>query len=129
MRFPPPSIPLTLALLLGAAPLAAQAPDSAMVAAGKVLFEGRGLCATCHGKQGEGILGPELRLHAGKKWLHSDGSTEALVALVSGGIEASRTRTGIAMPPRGGARLSDAQVRQVVAYVRHLHATTPPPTP
>lgn len=104
--------------------------DSAMVAAGKRIYEGRGLCATCHGLQGEGVLGPTLRLNAGKTaWLHTDGTQASLVALISNGIEVTETRIGVAMPARGGARLTDAQVAQVAAYVRALHRTTPTPPP
>lgn len=104
-----------------------QAPaDSAMIAAGQRIFEGRGLCATCHGKQGEGLLGPTLRLNAGKTgWLHTNGSREAIVALIKSGLDASVTKSGISMPPRGGARLTDAQVEQVTAYVLVLHTKQP----
>jgi mono/diheme cytochrome c family protein len=120
---------LVLALLAVPSIARAQVPaDSATIAAGKRLFEGRGLCATCHGKQGEGILGPTLRLNAEKEdWLHSDGSHEAISNLIKNGLDASVTKSGISMPPRGGARLTDAQVEQVTAYVLTLHRTKPTP--
>lgn len=121
-----------LALVASPSLARAQAPaksDSAMIAAGKALFEGRGLCATCHGKQGEGLLGPTLQLNGGKaKWLHTDGSAAAIVALIKSGLDASDTKLGMSMPPRGGARLTDAQVDQVAAYVLALHAIRPAPS-
>lgn len=121
--------PLALALLATPSIGQAQAPaDSATIAAGQRLFEGRGLCATCHGKEGEGILGPTLQLNAGKRgWLHTDGSHAAISTLIKNGLDASATKSGISMPPRGGARLTDAQVEQVTAYVLKLHRTKPTP--
>lgn len=116
-----------LPALVLAAPLAAQgskpaAPDSATVAAGKRLFEGRGLCFSCHGMQGEGMLGPSTVLNAGKsKWLHHDGSLDGVIAVITGGIDAEHSVSGQVMPARGGARLTDAQVAQVAAYVLTLH--------
>ena len=119
----------TTLLVTFAAPATArsQAPaDSAAIAAGQRLFEGRGLCATCHGKQGEGLLGPTLRLNTSKDgWLHTDGSREAIVTLIKNGLDASVTKSGISMPPRGGGRITDAQVEQVAAYVLVLHRKKP----
>jgi mono/diheme cytochrome c family protein len=121
--------PLVLALLVTPSIARAQAPaDSATIAAGQRLFEGRGLCATCHGKEGEGILGPTLQLNAGKQgWLHTDGSHAAISTLIKNGLDAAATKSGISMPPRGGARLTDVQVEQVTAYVLKLHRTKPTP--
>lgn len=118
---------LTAALAIAALPLASasgqqpEPPDSATIAAGKALYEGRGLCQTCHGRNGEGVLGPTTRLDAGKKWLHHDGSLQAIAALIIAGIDENKSSSGIVMPPRGGSRLTDEQVRQVAAYVQVLH--------
>ncbi len=132
MRLWAPLFSLTVAggMLPPALPAQAASADSALVAAGKRIFEGRGLCATCHGLQGEGILGPTLQLNAGKTaWLHTDGSQASLVTLIAEGIDPTETRIGVAMPARGGARLTDAQVAQVAAYVRALHRQPPKPAP
>jgi mono/diheme cytochrome c family protein len=113
-------------LLLLAAPLAAQGTDSlpagvttAAIADGKKVFAGPGLCAACHGPAGKGItgLGPNL---TDAEWLHSDGSFEALVAQITAGVPASKSKTGVAMPAKGGGPLTDAQVRAVAAYVWSL---------
>lgn len=122
----PSRISLSLFVALGAAPLAAQdtapALDSAKVKAGKALFEGRGLCFSCHGMNGEGMLGPTTRLNAGKeKWLHHDGTLTAVIALIKAGVDEEKSSSGQIMPPFGGAKLSDAQVEQVATYVLYLH--------
>jgi cytochrome c5 len=46
---------------------------AAMVAEGKTVFEGAGICTSCHGPAGEGVpnLGANL---ADDEWVHSDGS-------------------------------------------------------
>lgn len=114
------------ALLVWTSPLLAQRPDSlppgvtpAMIADGQKIFSGPGLCSACHGPQAKGVngLGPNL---TDAEWLHSDGTYEALVAQVTTGVPASKSKGGIAMPPKGGAALSDAQVRAVAAYVWSL---------
>lgn len=117
-------------LLLGAAATAgAQQADSlpagvtaAMVADGKKVFQGPGLCTACHGPQAKGIggLGPDL---TDGTWLHSDGSYEALVAQITAGVPANESTTGLVMPPKGGANLSEEQVRSVAAYVWSLRTS------
>lgn len=118
---------LATALVSVASPVQAQvaapqqAPDSAAVAAGKALFEGRGLCYSCHGLKGEGMLGPTTRLDSAKTWLHHDGTVAAIAALIKAGVDGDKSKSGQEMPPGGGARLSDEQVAQVAAYVWTLH--------
>lgn len=118
---------LAATLMTVPAALAAQqektaAPDTAAIRQGRIIFEGRGLCASCHGRNGEGMLGPSTRLNAAKeKWLHSDGTVAGLIAVITAGVSEDRSEVGTPMPPRGGARLTDEQVAQVAAYVAHLH--------
>lgn len=118
------------ALVLGfTAPLAAQTvPDdsaAARLAQGKKLFEGKGLCYSCHGPQGEGLLGPATRLAAGKTWIHTKGTQPEIAALIKSGVDADKSQSGQAMPARGGSRLTDAEVELVAAYVLELHKRTP----
>src|SRR5690606_3185875 len=104
------------------APIAAQqAPDSAAIAAGKSIYEGRGLCFSCHGLKGEGMLGPTTRLDSTKTWLHHDGSLADIARVIKHGVDGNTSKSGQEMPPTGGARLNDAQVAQVAAYVWTLH--------
>ena len=108
------------ASLSGQQPAAPAVSDSARVAQGKRLFEGKGLCFSCHGKAGEGLLGPTTNL-VDRAFAHTDGTALELVALIKSGVDAARSKSGQIMPPRGGSRLSDAEVVMVVAYVKELH--------
>ncbi len=121
---------LPLATIALAAPLPAQQaatpPDSATIARGKALFQGRGTCFSCHGMQGEGMLGPTTVLNGNKpKWLHHDGSIAGIIKVITGGIDAEHSTSGQEMPPKGGSKLTDEQVAQVAAYVWSLHQTKP----
>lgn len=123
------TLPLIL-VTVAATPLAAQDTipvlDSAKVKAGKAIFEGRGLCFSCHGMNGEGMLGPTTRLNATKdSWLHHNGSLAGVIALIKSGVDEQKSKSGQIMPPLGGAKLTDAQVEQVASYVLHLHRQRP----
>lgn len=108
------------AVLLGSGAKAQALPEGVtpqMVAEGQRLFEGRGLCAACHGARATGAVGPNL---ADGDWWHSDGSYEAIVRQILVGVPSGKARTGVPMPPKGGASLSEAEVRAVAAYVHSL---------
>lgn len=115
---------LIFSLMAGAASLSAQQSDvpadSARVAQGKRLFEGKGLCFSCHGKSGEGLLGPSTKL-VDRALIHTKATPAELIALIKSGIDESRSKSGHVMPPRGGSRLSDAEVSLVAAYVVELN--------
>ena len=88
---------LILALVVPVGPLLAQAKDSLpegvtaeMVAKGKKIFGGPGLCMACHGPQGKGLTGPDL---TDSTWLHFDGSYQAIVKIVLGGIDDKQSKT------------------------------------
>jgi glucose/arabinose dehydrogenase/mono/diheme cytochrome c family protein len=87
------------------------------VALGDRIFHGRasgGTCAGCHGSNAKGSpIGSDL---SSGQWLWSDGSLPALIATINAGVTAPKAHSG-AMPPRGGAPLSDADVQAVAAYV------------
>lgn len=115
---------ILIAALIAAPPASAQTTDSlppgvtsAMVATGKKVFGGAGLCMACHGPQGKGMTGPDL---TDATWLHHDGSYEALVKQITDGIDEKASKTGQIMPPKGGSSISDADVRAVAAYVWSL---------
>ena len=90
-----------------------------VVAEGRALFHGVAVCAACHGQDGQGVdgLGPDL---GDTTWVHSDGSLETIVEQIRTGVPSDQSTSGIAMPPMGGARLSDEQLRAVAAYVWSL---------
>jgi mono/diheme cytochrome c family protein len=117
------------AWLAAAGTAEAQARDSlpagvtpAMVQEGRGVFLGKGMCTACHGPAALGGVGPNLR---DTTWLHGDGTYPAVLRVVVEGVPAARSRSGMMMPPRGGAGLSDEETRAVAAYVWSLGGTGP----
>jgi mono/diheme cytochrome c family protein len=86
-----------------------------MVQEGQQIFNGQGICYTCHGQNGAGSpIGPALN---DQNWVHlTDGSLEEIEAVIRTGVQQPRDYPS-PMPPMGGARLSDDQLRAVSAYV------------
>ena len=96
------------------------------LAQGARIFAGQaagGTCAGCHGSDGKGSdLGPNLT-RAHRLW--GDGSVSSLAATITQGV--SKPKRALApMPPRGGAPLSDADVKAVAAYVWSLGQVAAP---
>ncbi len=88
----------------------------AMVQEGARIYTGVGICAACHGADAKGAIGPDL---TDDEWLIGDGEFEQLVAQILTGVSAAEATNelGAIMPPKGGAAITDAQVRAVAAYV------------
>lgn len=85
-----------------------------MVTQGQQLYGGAGNCFTCHAPNAGGTpLAPALN---DGSWIHIDGSYDSIVRIISDGVPVP-AQYPAAMPPRGGAPLSDEQVRQIAAYV------------
>lgn len=111
-------------------PGAAIRPPTARVAAtssysgaaqpdGKAIFEGKGNCAACHGRDAKGTaLAPDL---TDDEWLNISRAVEEIAGLVRKGV-ARPLRFPAPMPPMGGARLSDAEIEAVAQYVFELSA-------
>lgn len=105
--------------------LAAQAgPDSlppgvteAIIVQGRKVFSGAGICFVCHGTDASGGTAPSL---ADTTWIHSRGEYEKLVVVILSGVNASHSKSGLIMPPRGGSAISDADVHAVAAYIWSL---------
>jgi mono/diheme cytochrome c family protein len=85
-----------------------------MVTAGQTVFGGPGMCFACHGANGVG--GPLAPALADSEWLNIDGSYDEIVTIINNGV-ATPVQFAAAMPPRGGAPITDEQVREVAAYV------------
>jgi mono/diheme cytochrome c family protein len=108
----------------GAAPAATAAAGKppagatqADVDAGQKIFTSTGNCYTCHGPQGAGTaLAPALN---DNQWIHIDGSWAAIQTLVHTGVPKPKEHPA-PMPPMGGAQLTDAQIKQVAAFVYSL---------
>jgi mono/diheme cytochrome c family protein len=91
--------------------------------AGRKVFEGKGLCYACHGKDGRGTpLAPNL---TDSEWLNIDGSLPAIIGLVQKGVP-KPLRYPAPMPPMGGAKLSREEIEAVAAYVKSLSTGTGP---
>lgn len=98
----------------GRPPAGATAAD---VAAGETIFSSTGNCFTCHGQGGVGTaMAPALN---DSKWIHIDGSWASIQQIVNSGVPQPKEHPA-PMPAKGGAALTDQQVRQVAAYVYSL---------
>ncbi len=91
-----------------------------LVALGDSIFHGQvggAACTACHGPDAKGTpVGPNL---TDKEWLNTDGTYEGIVKTVTTGVPQPK-KAPAPMPPKGGATLTDAQVRAVAAYVYSL---------
>lgn len=87
-----------------------------MVQEGQQIYAGAGICAACHGPDATGAIGPNL---TDAEWLIGDGEYEQLVSQILEGVTAAEATNplGAIMPPKGGAAITEAQVRSVAAYV------------
>jgi glucose/arabinose dehydrogenase/mono/diheme cytochrome c family protein len=98
-------------------------PDQ--VALGDRIFHGQaagGTCSGCHSADGKGTaVGSDL---ADGKWLWSDGSVAGITHTIETGVPKAKDHIG-AMPPKGGAQLSRADIAALADYVWALsHART-----
>ena len=88
-------------------------------AKGMALFQGKGLCFTCHGKDGEGVLAASTRL-VGRPLVHTKPNVPDLIALIKTGVDSAHSSINQPMPARGGSRLSDSEVEAVAWYVMDM---------
>ena len=100
-----------------ASPGGAASYSPELVAKGDTLFHGSGNCYACHGSNAEGLVGPNL---TDAEWIHSKGSYDEIVAQINHGVPKEESKSGIVMPPKGGATLSDDDVKAIAAYVYSL---------
>jgi mono/diheme cytochrome c family protein len=100
-----------------ASPGAAATYSPELVAKGDALFHASGNCYACHGSNAEGLVGPNL---TDAEWIHSKGSYDEIVAQINHGVTKEESKSGIVMPPKGGATLSDDDVKSIAAYVYSL---------
>lgn len=87
--------------------------DAAAIAAGQALYITN--CAACHGKQGEGTVGPNL---TDDYWLHG-GSIKDVFKTIKYGV------------PEKGMRswqedLSPVKIAQISSFIKSIHGTNPP---
>lgn len=87
--------------------------DKTSLSQGKVIFETN--CATCHGKLGEGGIGPNL---TDDYYLHGKGMPN-VVRTIKQGVAAKGMISWKGI-------LKDNQIQQVASYILSLHGTNPP---
>lgn len=103
-----------------APPANSEAPAGAsasLIARGDAVYHGPGNCYACHGNKGEGLVGPNL---TDAEWIHSKGTLEEIEAQIIHGVSKEESKTGIPMPPKGGATISDEDIKACAAYVHSL---------
>lgn len=86
--------------------------DAGTIAKGQVVFTTS--CASCHGPDGGGLIGPNL---TDAFWIHGGQPTDVYKVVVNGVLEKGM--------PNWGKLLKPEQVQSVVAYVVSLQGTTP----
>lgn len=92
--------------------------DEASIAAGKALYSSpKNLCTTCHGGQGEGLVGPNL---TDDFWIHGCNLESVMTSIKTGFPTAG-------MPPYGsGAPLTDTELQQLASYIISIRGSNPP---
>ena len=92
-----------------------------MVMEGRELFNGGGICYTCHTVAATGgPLAPDL---TDDVWLNVDGEYESIIELIKTGVSQPVEHAG-AMQPRAGMPLTDEQVEKLAAYSYMLSRTS-----
>lgn len=94
--------------------LASHVGNAEKIKAGKAGFDAR--CASCHGAQGQGLIGPNL---TDMFWLNGDGTTAAIAKLIKDGVPAKGM-------PAWGPVLNENEMYELTAYIRSLKGTNPP---
>ncbi|PCI30711.1 MAG: hypothetical protein COB67_00740 [SAR324 cluster bacterium] len=85
------------------------------LAAGKNIWDKPGQCTSCHGANGEGMIGPNL---TDAFWLNGDGSLDSVVEIVTVGVPAK------GMIPWAGT-LRPEEIKYVSSYVLSLKGSNP----
>lgn len=94
----------------------------AMVTQGDEIYHGKGQCFTCHGPDGKGTqLAPD---QTDDNWIQFEKPVtwEKIQNIVKNGVPNPKEHPS-AMPPMGGAQLSDDEIKAVSAYIYSLSHT------
>ncbi|MGE3974839.1 MAG: cbb3-type cytochrome c oxidase N-terminal domain-containing protein [Bdellovibrionales bacterium] len=87
--------------------------DAQVKAKGAFVFDSK--CAVCHGKEGQGIIGPNL---TDNYWINGDGSPTTVAKVINEGVPAK------GMPPWASV-LQPEELVQVAVFVVSLKGSTP----
>ncbi len=86
--------------------------DKARAAEGKTIFAGK--CASCHGNEGQGLIGPNL---TDKFWIHGSKPTDMVTVIAKGVLDKG-------MPP-WETQMKATEINSVVAYIVSIKGTNP----
>ena len=91
--------------------------DAESLTAGRQIYESpRNLCQTCHGAQGQGLVGPNL---TNNLWKHGCDLESIMISIRDGFPQRG-------MPAYGsGQRLNDTELQQLASYIISLRGTDP----
>lgn len=98
-------------MVIGQPPVDAPARTPEVIASGEQIYQRA--CVACHGGNLEGGVGPALN---DGEWLHSNKESD-LYPLIVNGVGAGQSITGVIMPAKGGAAVSDQEIWHVVYYL------------
>lgn len=87
--------------------------DVGSIQSGKDIFTSK--CSVCHGRQGEGLVGPNL---TDDYWIHG-GGIKNVFRIIKAGVPAKGMITW-------GNQLSPRQMQEVASFVLSIHGTNPP---
>lgn len=91
--------------------------DEADIAAGKEIFmKPAQLCFTCHGNNGQGLVGPNL---TDRYWMHGCQPVDIAGSIINGYPEMGM------LPYGGGPKLTNEEVQHLVSYIASIQGTEP----
>jgi len=97
--------------------------DLDMIREGDRLFHGKGGCVNCHGSEAQGLPARGKTLTANLVFIPL-GNWNAIDSVISVGMPDARSRSPIAMPPRGQhGDLDGVETRTIAAYIWAISQT------
>lgn len=91
--------------------------DEASITEGKEIFmSNANLCYTCHGAEGEGIVGPNL---TDELWIHGCSAEDMAASIIEGFPDKGMIAYG------SGAKLPDEKVQSLISYIASIQGTNP----
>lgn len=91
--------------------------DQDRIEEGREIYMSNGnLCFTCHGANGEGMVGPNL---TDDLWIHGCSAEEVASSIIGGYPDRGMIAYG------SGARLSDEKVQSLISYIASIQGTEP----
>ena len=91
--------------------------DQARIEEGREIYMGNNnLCYTCHGGNGEGLVGPNL---TDNLWIHGCSAEDVATSIIEGYPDRGMIAYG------SGARMTDEQVQSVISYIASIQGSEP----